>query len=88
MVILIGVIILAVIFAWYVLRDLNTPLNETLTAQNVPLKKADEINGAPPPMETPVVAEAVEKKPVAKIRAAKNTSTKTKKTSGRKKKTS
>lgn len=88
MIILLGVIVLAVVFAWYVLRDLNTPLNETLTAQNVPLKKADEVNGAPPPMEVPVVAEIVETKPVAKIRAAKNTNTKTKKTPGRKKKTS
>jgi hypothetical protein len=87
MLVLLGVVAVAIIFAWYTLRDLNTPLNDTLTAQNVPLKKADEINGAPPPMEVSVVAEVAKQKPAVKIRAAKTTTTKTKKTPGRKKKT-
>lgn len=80
------VIVTALAFAWFVLKDINTP-------SNVPIKKADEVNGAPPPVGIPEVkhVEEVVKAEIpiqaTKVKKAKITATeKNKKTPGRKKK--
>lgn len=87
MILLLGVVVFAAVFAWYVLRDLNKPLNQTLAEQNVPLKKADEVHSAPPSHGTAEVkVEEVAAPPVAKVKKPKiTTGDKNKKKPGRKK---
>jgi hypothetical protein len=90
MVILIGIFVLAFIFAWYVLRDLNKPLNETLAEQPVTLKTVNESNVTPRSVdisEPSEVVTTVHPKITAKTKTTKTKSdTAAKKKAGRKKK--